>query len=458
MGHISRCMALAELLSKEFETTFITRTPDALTLNVLEQLCDRVIILDSTPFDYELSEHLSGNELVVLDGYHFSTQYEQNIKDKSAAVITIDDIPQRHFVADAVINFCGAIDEKRYSKEFYTQLYLGAQYVFLRPPFLRKTVDKSNAPKRLLINMGGADPTNETRGLIHLILSQRTTFPVEVVVGQNYAFSKDLSVLIKPYPFIVLHQSLNAVQMFEVMSRCTIAILPPSTVALEFLSTGGILFLKKTAENQACILKYLLAQNAAFSIDNFSTALDEKKFNPAPLFQGGSLESVWKIFQGVAFSSQLRLRKMQHSDMETVYQWASDRESRRFSYSKTEITWEGHVKWFTDRLTNSSCYYFLVEIDNSPVGQIRFDQSYEDSGTFTISYLIDANWRGKGLGTGVLVKGIQKLRREVGVRHIIGFVQISNIGSVKAFDRAGFQRNIAEEYSDSYKFELSFEN
>lgn len=458
LGHISRCIALVELLSEQFETTFITRAPEQFTLEVLEKLCDRVIVLKDEQSDQELSDHLYGDELVVLDGYNFSTRYEQNVKDKAAAVVTIDDIPKRHFVADAVINFCGAVDPKSYSKEFYTQLNLGAQYVFLRPPFLRVTVSKSRASNRLLINMGGADISNETQRIINQLLVQGVSIPIDVIVGPSYSFSKPLAELIKPYPFIELQQSLDAQQMFEVMSRCTMAILPPSTVALEFLSTGGILFLRKTAENQSCILKYLLEERAAFTYDDFFKQADQTQFNPKPIFQSGSLDAVKKIFHILGLSSQLKFRKMRESDVKTVFKWASDPESRRFSYSKEEIKWEAHVKWFINRLSDISSHYYLIELGGGPIGQIRFDYSPDRPDTFTISYLIDSGWRGKGLGSAVLIKGIQNLRKEANAAHIIGFVQINNVGSIKAFERAGFQRYMAEEYPDSYKFELSFKN
>ncbi|MCX8491443.1 MAG: UDP-2,4-diacetamido-2,4,6-trideoxy-beta-L-altropyranose hydrolase, partial [Cyclobacteriaceae bacterium] len=124
LGHVSRCLALAELLYDDFEIAFAIREPDDQILSDIEKVSHKVIQLlvqaNVSDLKNELTPYLTGFEIVVLDGYAFNTEYESAIKKKAAALISIDDIPNHHFVTDGIINFCGAIQSGNYSREFYT--------------------------------------------------------------------------------------------------------------------------------------------------------------------------------------------------------------------------------------------------------------------------------------------------------------------------------------------------
>ncbi len=470
LGHVSRCLALAELLHDDFEVVFVIREPDAQILDDVKKVSHKVILLpihtDVSDFNNELTPHLTGSEIVVLDGYAFTTEYESTIKKKAAAVITIDDIPSRHFVADGIINFCGSIQQTEYSKEFYSQLYLGLDFLFLRSPFLRSLPISKRMNNTLLLNMGGADPGNLTYKILQQILESGFSGEIEVIIGQSYPFKKTLESLVDSHPFITLKHGLTAQEMFNTMRYCTMAILPPSTVALEYLSTGGLLFLNQTAENQRCINKYLLQEKMAFDYSEFSgfvnnhSNLPNGKISsfslPVKSFDRSSLKRIKELFASLSVSLKMKFRRAKADDAELAFDWANDPEVRKYSYSKSEILWKDHVQWFTKKISDNFCKYFIVEIDSIPVGQIRFDLSDDEPETYVISYLISKDWRGKGLGNSILVKGIQNLRTAHPVQKIIGYVQDLNIVSIKAFDRAGFKKIVSLEYPKSSKFELSF--
>lgn len=464
LGHISRCLALAELLSNDFEIVFAICEPDPQILNFVGETVGRIVALSSAndidQFNNELVPHLTGSEIVVLDGYHFTTAYECCVKRKSAAVIAIDDIPTRHFLSDGVINFCGAVRTSDYSKEFYTQLYLGLDYVFLRSPFLRSQAKRKATGNLLLLNMGGADPSNETKKILKEILDSGYNGEIVVVIGQSYQFKESLITLIKSKTSITLEQGLSAEGMFNAMKNCTMAILPPSTVALEYLSTGGLLFLNRIAENQRCMQRYLIDEKLAFDYYRFSEfarteSSDIRSSALANFIHGSSLHRVKNLFTILSISTKLKFRKVVEGDMSTVYDWVNEPEVRKYSYTKSEIRWEDHLQWFKTKVNDLHCHYFIAEIDSAPVAQIRFDFSEEDQG-YILSYLIGKNWRGKGLAGFVLTKGILKLKELQSVSKIVGYVQNSNIPSIKVFDRAGFQKKETLKYPDSCKFELSF--
>lgn len=463
LGHVSRCTALAELLRENFEITFAICEPDSHILFALTKVATRVISLpvpkDTEQFNGELHSHLAGNEIIVLDGYHFTTAYEISVKKKSAAVIAIDDIPSRHFVADGIINFCGAVKPSDYSREFYTQLYLGLNYLFLRSPFLRSHPEKKSTDNKLLLNMGGADPTNETHRILKQLLDFKYSGEIVVVVGQSYRHVESLKILIGTHPSIKLEQGLSAEAMFDVMRHCPMAVLPPSTVALEYLSTGGLLFVNLLAENQRCMRSYLIEEGLAYDYTRLTEgvmSMQSDNSMVAKIFDGSSLNRVRDLFMSLSLSSKIKLRKAIVTDATTVYDWANDPDVRQSSYSKAAISWDGHIQWFISKIADPRCEYFIAEIDTVPVAQIRFDLSAEEDEAYVISYLIAKDWRGKGLGNPVLIKGIQKLGDAQNARKIVGYVKNSNNASIKAFDRAGFKKIETLKYPDSSKFVLSF--
>lgn len=467
LGHVYRCAAMAELLLDNFEIAFAICKPDEYILKEVKKVSHKIISLpvptDLSSFYNELNSHLNGTEVVVLDGYNFNAEYENTVKMNAAAVISIDDIPSRHFAADCVINFCGAIRPTDYSKEFYTQLYLGFDYLFLRSPFLRVTPRQKANNGALLLNMGGTDSGNETEKILKEILSLGFSGKIVIVVGQSFIPSASLKSLIDSSSLITVKQGISAQEMFNTMAECVMAILPPSTVALEYLSTGGTLFINQTAENQRCIREYLLKKHLAFDYSEFSKSIGLRLPNPKNLsaeshmgFDGSSLLRVKNLLTSVSLSTKMNFRKAASYDDELTYAWATDAETRRYAYSTSEISWPDHAKWFKAKITDSHCDYFIVEIDSNPIGQIRFDLSKDEAEVFIISYLVDKNWRGRGLGTFLLIKGVQKLIESRSVKKVIGYVQNINLASIKAFERASFLKKSDLKYVDSSRFELLF--
>lgn len=468
LGHLSRCLALAEILSNTHETCFAIQVPDKNLLDTISRITSDNIVLSladpsSPEFSDELVPYLKGDEIVVLDGYHFHTGYETQVRRHARAIVTIDDIPSRHFVADAIINFCGGMGPHTYSREFYTKVFTGFKYLFLRAPFLRSLPDKA-FNNRLFLNMGGADPHNNTLTVLNHLITMKFDGAVDIVVGRDYRHTTLLEPLLRKHNSIRLSQGLSVDKIYRVMNSCSMAIVPPSTVSLEFLSTGGLVFLYQTADNQTLLKKTLLEQKLAsdftefrFSSQNktlaslFETRLKIQK----EVFDGSSIERVQKIFAHLALGSQLTLRKAGPNDMQQCFEWANDSESRKFSYSQDPIPWERHVAWFQNKIEDPDCFYFIASVGPSNVGQMRFEWKKELD-AFQTSYSIDRAWRGKGLSHYLLSKAAQALKATVPSAKIVGFVQEKNVASVKAFRGAGFEMSPTNIYPDSFKFELSF--
>ncbi len=60
--------------------------------------------------------------IVVLDGYHFGTNYQKQIKLKGAKLVCIDDMHDKEFVADLIINHIPRITPQDYNVQPFTNL------------------------------------------------------------------------------------------------------------------------------------------------------------------------------------------------------------------------------------------------------------------------------------------------------------------------------------------------
>ncbi|HNP07649.1 MAG TPA: UDP-2,4-diacetamido-2,4,6-trideoxy-beta-L-altropyranose hydrolase [Cyclobacteriaceae bacterium] len=462
-GHVNRCIALAEILCDDFDVTIAIQEPDLLLHESLSSTFKEIIVLPigktNQEFDEELYPFLNGTEIVVIDGYSFNDKYEKSVRLKSSIVLTIDDVPSRHYASDYIINYCEGLNQFDYSKEFYTQLFIGIKYLFLRNPFLRKDSRRDTRGLSLLINMGGSDPQNETRRILMEIIDSNYNGDINVVIGSSYKHLDSLLIIVNSAKNVHLKRNLSAMEMFDLMSNSPIAILPPSIVSLEYLSTGGKLLVVRTAENQSCLYNFIINKRLGF--DYSKIAVKKADELPPPVedvqlfFDGKSLERLRRLFTVIGENANLKLRLANADDSILCYDWVNDPSVREYSYSKSTIRLDDHMKWFSKKICDSNSKYYIAIMDTNPVGQIRFDKDLYDN--YIISYMIAKDWRGRGLGVLILIKGILLLQDEAKGKKIIGFVQHSNFPSIRAFETLGFKKFLDEKHQNSYRFELNFD-
>jgi len=158
-------------------------------------------------------------------------------------------------------------------------------------------------------------------------------------------------------------------------------------------------------------------------------------------------------FKDVLIHSKINkyvLRRAMESDLSVTFEWASDKYIRKYSFNKSEITYEGHRKWFISKINSSNCYYYILENSlHTNLGSIRIDINDNKEGI--ISYLIDSNYQGKGLGIEIirlLEKEIQK--SGIQIDKLIGFVDGNNIASKKIFRRMKY---LEFQLNEEVKFE-----
>jgi len=279
MGHFTRTLALAEMLKDDFRCIFVTQTPTYQQRMEIERVCFDCFDLpsDDSHFDIFLSL-LKGDEVVVLDNYYFSTNYQKAIKFKGCTLACIDDMHNQPFVADLIINHAPGITPYDYEAQPYTKFVLGLDYALLRPLFLEQTqIDRTiNKLDTILICFGGADPTHLTERTLKTVTSLKQFSRILVITGVAFTPTTELAALIAQDARIDLRHSLNERQMLEAMIEADLAIVPSSSILLELMTVGVGVLMGYYVENQRDLSTNFGALQVAINLGDLRIDYEEK--------------------------------------------------------------------------------------------------------------------------------------------------------------------------------------
>ena len=133
----------------------------------------------------------------------------------------------------------------------------------------------------------------------------------------------------------------------------------------------------------------------------------------------------------------LSVRKAIESDLQRFFDWRNDPAVVAASFTPGKIAMRDHEPWFLRRLASEDCGMYVVEHDENPAAQVRFDI---DGSSATVNYSLDAAFRGRGLATAIVNEAIAAFRAEHGeIEGIIAFVKPDNIASCKVFENLDFK-------------------
>jgi UDP-2,4-diacetamido-2,4,6-trideoxy-beta-L-altropyranose hydrolase len=474
---VVRCQALAQALQPAFDGVFVLRDP-APALQA--QLTAAGVAVQAVPTEVPpglpeaewLTTQLQPTDVLVLDGYHFSPAYQRQLAAAGVALVCLDDLITTPSWADVVLNQAGGVGPAAYAQVPLARLCLGPAYALLRPPFWQAKAEEildSGAP-HLFLNMGGADPTDQTAALLPQLRRQFPSYQLEVVTGAAYPHQVALQEVARTMgTAVTLHHNLSATELAALLRTCQVFVCPPSGVAYECCAAGGAVLLHPTADNQRALFEFLLAEGLALPLteglalaegDLPSVAARELPRQRA-LFDGLAGERLRAVFTELAAGQHYIIRRATADDAALYFEWANDPAVRQNAIHPEPIAWENHVAWLARRLQDVDSYlYILTTADGVPVGQVRTEfDGLEQPGI--IDYSLPPSYRGKGLGPLLLRRALQRLRHErpaLAGSSVVGQVKASNIASARVFERLRFVRQPAVTlHGEAYEvFQLGF--
>lgn len=133
----------------------------------------------------------------------------------------------------------------------------------------------------------------------------------------------------------------------------------------------------------------------------------------------------------------LKVRYVREEDCRLLWEWVNDPEVRASAFSSEPIAYEEHVDWFRKKRSDPHCtMYLLLDKQDSPLGQVRFDLKGDQSAEIDIS--IARSQRGKGIGGEAIKLAREELQRTVPVKRVVARIKPTNRASLRLFEKAGF--------------------
>jgi UDP-2,4-diacetamido-2,4,6-trideoxy-beta-L-altropyranose hydrolase len=279
-GHVMRCIALAQAWQDQGnKVTFISHCESkALRERIKIEGC-RFISLDHVfPDSCDLTSTLSilKNECecadqkkwLVLDGYHFTPEYQRAIRDMGSRLLVIDDMNHLpYYYADILLNQNIHAPDLKYHCDKDTTLLLGARYVLLRREFLKYQNFKRQIPdraKNILVTLGGADPDNVTLKVIEALkLLDDSAIEAKIVIGPANPYRELLSDALTSSHF-VSHLLSNPL-MPDLMAWADLAISAGGSTCWELAYLGVPFLAIILAENQRSIVISLDTKKVAIN-------------------------------------------------------------------------------------------------------------------------------------------------------------------------------------------------
>lgn len=455
MGHFIRTLALAEMLNEHFHCIYATRKPTEYQIAEIEKVChERIDLPDDDSHFNEFLSHLKGDEIVVLDNYYFTTEYQKAIKTKGCKLVCIDDMHDKHYVADVVINYAPICREK-FSIESYTTLLVGFDFALLRPVFLTQNLHRKSITKisHALIFFGGADFNNLTFKTLENLSKIEKIEKITIVIGSAFQSKAQLEDKVARYfesKSIEVFENVSSNKLIKIMNDVDIGIVPCSSVLFEAISQKLPVITGFYVNNQKEIAtelkdKYdhiLVIGNLnseevnSYHIEQLENKIQNKIYEPS--ISPNVCINIQKGFKSLQKEYSINIRQATLNDIDIYYQWANDKDVRNNAIKTEPIKYENHIKWFNNKITDESAFLYIFEKENAPVGQVRFDN---EKGFLSIGYSIDKKYRGQGLGSLIIKKGIEKLISELSSSNsyiLNAFVKEDNVASAKVFEKLNF--------------------
>ncbi|WP_354634705.1 UDP-2,4-diacetamido-2,4,6-trideoxy-beta-L-altropyranose hydrolase [Planktothricoides raciborskii] len=462
-GHVMRCLALGQAWQDtQGQPIFILANSVPALEERLKSEGMEVVHLTTEPGSLADAQktaalaHQFEANWVAIDGYQFGSEYQQTIKNSGLNLLFIDDYGHaEHYYADFVLNQNISADEQWYQhREPYTQLLLGNRYTLLRREFWQWRGWQRTVPPvatKVLVTLGGADPDNVTLKVIQALqLVEVEKLEAVVVVGGSNPHYESLEMAGQDSRFPIRLQR-NVTNMPELMAWADVAISAGGSTCWELAFMGLPSILLVLAENQRAIAQQLATLNQAINLgwhqDVKAQSISERLFTllqspeerkkiiqvSQQIVDG---EGVFRIIKSLDANS-LQLRPVREEDCELIWHWTNDPLIRSVSFSSEYIPWTDHVQWFTSKLGDRNCvFYIAFNQENVPIGQVRYEINNKEA---TISLAVAEAFRGRGYGSRIILLSCQKLGKDAAIKKINAYVKPNNLASINVFFKCGFQ-------------------
>lgn len=292
-GHVMRCLSLAEALKKQGnEVIFVMRPQPGDLCDFVQKRGFRVErlpqpikwVVPNRTDDYQAWLQVplfddaedflsvaSDADLVVVDHYGITAQWEALIKARvSCKLVVIDDLVREHCCDLLIDQTVGRKASEYHITSPSAQVLAGAKYALLKEQFsklhpfaVEKVIDEQS--HRLLLTMGGVDSPNATLQVLKALSNRTAPIQTTVLLNEKAPHFESVSSFCTQHRDWIKHIPFCE-EMAPLMLEHTIAIGAPGSTSWERACIGLPCIMIPLADNQMQICQNLVKEEAAMSL------------------------------------------------------------------------------------------------------------------------------------------------------------------------------------------------
>ena len=424
IGHFQRCLKFSSIF-KNFEKTIVSENKE--NFKNFKTIKYKDFLKTKNFYNF-----------AVIDNYKIKFSEEKKIKSRVLKIITIDDLCNRKFCSNFIINYDPLIKKNIYKnkKDKNSLLLLGKNFNFLE----NKEFSNTKIKKKIKVFIYLGQKNREELIKNHILPKLKKEYIEEIIIASKYNFNfKGLKLTFKYFK--------NYKETAKIIANCNIIIVSAGVTIYEALSQKKLIFTSKISTNQNNNYKYLIKHNLVkdikelknLKLKNINNFYKKIKSNEKKIFYNdySVLKKIKTIIFGIKNKKNyhISLDSFNKEDINKIYKFQTD-EYRKYYKNKNTFSLYHHknyLKKFFERKGN-----FILTIKknmNNIIGYIKFEK--KQKGKF-ISIIVIKKYQNYGIATNVL--------KFINSKNFINdrlFAEINkkNVQSIMAFKKAGFKGN-----------------
>lgn len=258
IGHLMRRFTIADALKEQLESKdeILFVCADEPSAKLVKELGFHAEVLATVYSEMQtelpiwaklLCKNSEPNTTILVDSYYVTENYLEELK-QYGRVVLLDDLQEKTYPADVVINYNLYAEESVYKKLYHAkqpEFLIGSKYVPVRRQFLNMNFHVAPTVKHVLITTGGGDRDNIAGAILQQIYCENIEF--HVVTGR---FNPHLQELREWEKKSGVHVYYDVKDMAVLMAKCDVAVTAGGTTVYELAAMGVPFICFSYAENR----------------------------------------------------------------------------------------------------------------------------------------------------------------------------------------------------------------
>jgi len=450
-GHLNRCLSIETELKKHgIESDFVVNCKhvgkDLLRANFL--------VFDWLRNRKKLYHLLKKSHFAIIDSYLAPLSLYQYISGNIILSLYLDDNNRLTYPKGIVVNGNAYASHLPYPRN-KNQYLLGTKFTPLRAEF--NQIDRKQIREKImdiLITFGGSDVKNMTPRILKSICHFYPEVNKKVLIGGGFKNIAEIRSNADPKTQLVFSPTGTRLKNF--MQNSDIAISAGGQTIYELLRVGVPTIATAVADNQILNVESLEKKKILLNLERWKDERIEdriaalmtrlknqglrKKMSQLgrKIIDGKGAERIVNVLLKCFIRESVILRKARPADMLGIFSLTNESSVRRASFQQKVISLDDHKKWFEEKVSDSSCLFFVVEFEKKIIGQLRLDI---ESHTALISISVAQKFNGMGVGGLLMGYAVNYIRsHQIQISRIIARIKTDNIASRNFFEKSGFKR------------------